>query len=258
MATIYILYALRAMDFVISTYNDMYDFFCLVQSRLTDWVNGTHNNWVFFRDTFTPVNMTYFNASLHNLNVPYYYYNTAGYFLHKYSVTNTVHYTLPWLSANIVCDDMVYPMDDFLHRFSFDADGAVPDPRILLSCWSLHSHKWFLPSENVKFEIIDEDANSFSIPVFTNEEKYIEMWDAFFPFREEDCDVVEEADDKNNEVPEVVEGQYANVSEVNEVTPVSEIAEGQVAPVSEVAEGQVAPVKDVTVAQGSSAAEVVL
>jgi hypothetical protein len=221
MATTYLFFALRVTDFILSTFTYIYNLCDSFLINVENWVKGIHNNWIFLRDTYTPINMACFNESQHSTFVPYYYYNTTGYFLHKYSVTSPVNYTLPWLSANIVCDNVVYPLDDFLRRFSFDADGAVIDPKLLLSCWSLHSHRWFLPSDNVKFEIIDEDANCFSIPAFTNDDSLLEIWDAFFPFNEEEeekdvpeqegleaveeTQAVNEAENKNQECLEAVE-----------------------------------------------------
>ena len=212
----YTLFALRFADMLISSYESFLNLVNSQVNSVVDWLDGNHNNWIFVCGSYIPVNAAYFNSSV-NYHIVNYLYNSTGLTLKRYNVTNVVHNKLPWLSANIVCNEKVYSMDNFLKKFTFDADGAVPNPRAILSTWSLYTKVWFSPVENVVFEIIDNNGNCIKIPVFDMSTEEFDTWSTFFPVVEEEAEDEDEAEDEaegKNEADDEAEDEAESKNEV--------------------------------------------
>jgi len=171
-------------------------------NAIIHFLNGTSNRYVFLRGGGGPIPATM---------VPNYMTTPIVSWIYD-SQTNSLYYmnseegvpierNLPVLSMAVRTPERLYSADEFAGMFTYSAPrNVVPNPRLLMYCWSIYSRVWTVPNlvtgDGAVFSVITNEGETVDHPVFFRSEEDIESWDNLFHVEDEDED---EAEDDSSE-----------------------------------------------------------
>jgi hypothetical protein len=133
-------------------------------SSIVEYLSGVTNEWYLLDTGPVPAvpAPVYRKSDISQIS---WVYNMA------YNVLAAPHSTessvrLPFLSASLVSNNRVYPMDDFLEEFRIIHDGEngkVLTPREIVLCWEIYNKTWL---DSAILTVIDRDGNEHSVDGF--------------------------------------------------------------------------------------------
>ena len=197
------------------------------------YLSGTSNQWYFMLQTICPVPASHYSNT--NYSLP----NTVEWIFDSYELTCSLHPSihrhsfvqygsLPFLSINISVHDRTFSLDEFHQNFKIEfTPDNIPEPLHILRVWSITRSIWFTIPENPILNIIDNEGNEHSFPIYGEYDS--DQWNSFFAVEEEEEEEEDEQGEVEQPVPEVVPEQP--VPEVVPEQPVPEVVPEQ--PVSE-------------------------
>lgn len=157
-------------------------------SSVVDYLSGITNEWYLLdRGLVSAVPAPIYRKS--DISQISWVYNMA------YNVLAAPHSTessvrLPFLSASLISNNRVYPMDDFLEEFRVIHDGEngkMLTPREIVLCWEIYNRTWL---DSATLTVIDRDGNEYSVDGFGRGTQ--EWTDLLYVMEEDEEDTEEE------------------------------------------------------------------
>ncbi len=177
---------LTTFNFLVNVFQTVVSTSLTVVNAIVNFLNGTSNRYVFLRGSCGPIPATM---------VPNYMTTPIVNWMYD-SQANTLHYmngeegerierNLPVLSMGVRTPVRTYSADEFAGMFSYSAPrNVIPNPRLLLYCWSIYSRVWTVPiietGEGASFSVITNEGETGDHPIFFRSAEDIESWDNLF------------------------------------------------------------------------------
>ena len=134
-----------------------------VLSSFIDYFTGLTYDWYLLNNGPVPVvpAPVYRKGDVSHIS---WVYNTS-YNVLAASHSNERSVRLPFLSAAIVSNELVYPIDDFLEEFHVihPDSGRGLTPREIVLCWEIYNRTWL---ENAVLKVIDTNGEEHSVDGF--------------------------------------------------------------------------------------------
>jgi hypothetical protein len=165
-----------------------------VLSSFIDYFTGLTYDWYLLNNGPVPVvpAPVYRKGDVSHIS---WVYNTS-YNILAASHSNERSMRLPFLSAAIVSNELVYPIDDFLEEFHVihPDSGRGLTPREIVLCWEIYNRTWL---ENAVLKVIDTNGEEHSVDGFGEGG---DAWTALlYPENEEEEDTEEEEGEETEE-----------------------------------------------------------
>jgi hypothetical protein len=133
-------------------------------SSIVEYFSGVANEWYFLDRGLVPAvpAPVYRKSDISQIS---WVYNMS------YNVLAAPHSTessvrLPFLSASLISNNRVYPMDDFLEEFRVIHDSEnvkVLTPREIVLCWEIYNKTWL---DSATLTVIDRNGNDYTVDGF--------------------------------------------------------------------------------------------
>lgn len=157
--------------------NQLYDFYFNsfetvknIYKMYDNYLKGYTTKWLFFEDNYIPLPYTYVYSR--NTDEYKWCYDESTHILQYTDTKSLERVKLPWLSVNLCVTKnndhhiITKSLDQFIHKLKIYSDGKhIPDLKLILSIWSLHSKHWYISKDIIELHIIDEMADHHIINV---------------------------------------------------------------------------------------------
>ena len=186
-----------------------------VFSSFIHYATGLTSDWYFLDDGPVPVvHAPVYRKS--DVSLISWVYNSS------YNVLAAPHSNersirLPFLSASIVSNNAIYPIDDFLEEFHVihSDSGRFLTPREIVLCWEIYNRTWL---QDAVLKVIDRDGEEHTVDGFGD------GGDAWYELLYEDDDE-EDTEEEEDEATEEGEGDEEGEEETEEVEETAEETE---------------------------------
>ena len=193
------LHLLNFYSFIADLFNNSYKFGNNVYRASYNYMSGKYDTWLFLNSSGGPIQATNVENDVSDYII-WTYNSTDNTIMYKES-SDEVTRSLPWLSAKIVCGEDEYEsLDDLLSTFTFTSPRKViPSPSTIVHCWSIANKIWFTSHQNVVLEIINNDGDIITAPIFNRSDNDVEEWLKLFDDEDDDAEDDDEAEDEEDE-----------------------------------------------------------
>ena len=191
-------------------------------NAIMNFLNGTSSRYVFLRGGCGPI-----PAAM----VPNYMTSPVVSWVYE-SQTNTLYYmnpevgspierNLPVLSMGVRTPMRMYSADEFAGMFSYSAPrNVMPNPRLLLCCWSIYSRVWTVPNietgEGAVFSVITQEGETVDHPIFFRGEEDVTRWDTLFHVEGDEDESESESESDAGEDDDGTDGDDEGVEDDDE------------------------------------------
>jgi hypothetical protein len=181
-------------------------------SSFIHYVSGLTSDWYFLDDGPVPVVHAPVYKKSDTSHISWVYNSSYNVLAAPHSNERSIR--LPFLSACIVSNNAIYPIDDFLEEFHVihSDSGRFLTPREIVLCWEIYNRTWL---QDAVLKVIDRDGEEHTVDGFGD------GGDAWYELLYEDDDeedTEEEEEEGEDEATEEGEGDEEGEEETEEET----------------------------------------
>jgi hypothetical protein len=203
-------------------------------SSIIEYFSGITNEWYFLDTGLVPAVPAPVYRKSNMSQISWVYNMSFNVLAAPHSTESSVR--LPFLSASLISNNRVYPMDDFLEDFRVihnSENGKVLTPREIVLCWEIYNRTWL---DSATLTVIDRDGNDYTVDGFGRGSQ--EWLDMLYVMEDEEDTEEEEGEEEEEEGEEADDeastqeqgGEQEQEQEQEQETPATE---EQVLPVLE-------------------------
>jgi hypothetical protein len=164
-------------------------------SSVVEYLSGIRNEWYFLDTGLVPAVPAPVYRKSDMSQISWVYNMSYNVLAAPHSTESSVR--LPFLSASLISNNRVYPMDDFLEEFRVIHDsehGKILTPREIVLCWEIYNKTWL---DSATLTVIDRDGNDYTVDGFGRGTQ--EWTDMLYVMEDEEDTEEEEAEEEEGD-----------------------------------------------------------